>query len=278
MARSPVYEKGNFWLGLCKAIMYPAAFLFGRQRVEGRENLVRTGGYLVVANHVSHLDPLYDAVLVRKAGRVPRFLAKSSLWRLPVLGRILRGTGQIPVDRGGSGAGQASLEVATDALRRGRVVVIYPEGTVTRDPDRWPMRPRPGVASLALNGEFPVIPVAHWGTQDVYTSYEPGWRFKPLPRKDIHLRVGEPIDLDDLRSRPVDARTIRDATILIMTAVRDLLGEVRGLQPPGEFYDPKRAAGGPAGTAAAKPTEPGTAASGPTGAGGTGGAPDRPSS
>jgi len=241
VARSFVREKGNAWLTFCQIVMYPTSFLLGRKRIAGSEKLSRNGGYLLVANHISHLDPLYDSVVVRKAGRVPRFLAKASLWKVPVLGQALAGTDQIPVERSGAGAGQASLEKATDALKKGQLVLIYPEGTVTRDPERWPMKPRPGVAALALSGDFPVIPMAHWGTHQVYDSYTKGRKFRPLPRKDIHIVVGDPIDLTELRARPVDARTIRDATLLIMTAVRDLVAEIRGETPPTAFYDRRKA-------------------------------------
>ena len=241
MARSPVHEKGNAWLTFCQIVMYPVSFLLGRRKTTGRKNVEIEGGYLLVANHISHLDPLFDSVAVRKSGRVPRFMAKASLWKVPVLGKALAGSDQIPVERSGSGAGQKALELATEALAEGRVVLIYPEGTVTRDPGHWPMKPRPGIGSLALAGDFPVIPVAHWGSHQVYASYVEGRRFKPLPRKDVHTVFGEPIDLTELRSRPVDARSIRDASLLIMTVVRDMVAEVRGETPPVEFYDHKKA-------------------------------------
>ena len=265
MARSPVHEKGNAWLTFCQAVMYPMAFLLGRKRISGLENIQLEGGFLLVANHVSHLDPLYDSVAVRKSGRIPRFLAKASLWKVPVLGGALAGSDQIPVERGGAGAGQASLELATEALHKGRVVLIYPEGTVTRDPGHWPMRPRPGAGALALSGNFPVIPVAHWGTNLVYDSYAAGRKFHPFPRKDIHIVFGAPVDLTELRSRPVDARSVRDASLLIMTAVRDMVAQVRGETPPTEFFDLKKAerlAKRAADAAGAGPTEQGTPAGG----------------
>jgi 1-acyl-sn-glycerol-3-phosphate acyltransferase len=184
---------------------------------------------------------LYDSVVVRKAGRIPRFMAKASLWKVPVLGKALAGSDQIPVERAGAGAGQASLELATKTLQQGRVVLIYPEGTVTRDPGYWPMKPRPGIGALALSGDFPVIPLAHWGSNQVYESYHEGRKFHPLPRKDVWTVFGEPIDLTELRSRPVDARSIRDASLLIMTVVRDMVAEIRGETPPVEFFDPKKA-------------------------------------
>lgn len=241
MARSPVHEKGNAWLTFCQVVMYPLAFLLGRQKVSGAEHARRRGGYLLVANHISHLDPLFDSVAVRKIGRIPRFMAKASLWKVPVLGQALAHSEQIPVDRTGAGAGQSSLDAATAALRAGKVVLIYPDGTVTRDPDMWPMKPRMGVGALALTGDFPVIPVAHWGSNQVYTSYVEGRRFHPLPRKDVHTRFGEPVDLDDLRAGPHDARAVRAASVRIMTAVRDMMAEVRGVTPPTDFYDQKKA-------------------------------------
>ena len=120
-------------------------------------------------------------------------------------------------------------------------MLIYPEGTVTRDPGHWPMKPRPGVGALALSGDFPVIPMAHWGTHQVYSSYVEGRRFHPLPRKDIHIVIGDPIDLTKLRSRPVDTRAIRDATLLIMDSLRDLVAEIRHETPPTEYFDLKKA-------------------------------------
>ncbi len=241
MARSPVHEKGNAWLTFCQVVMYPAAWLLGRQKVAVAEHARRTGGYLLVGNHISHLDPLFDAVAVRKTGRIPRFMAKASLWKVPVLGRALAGSDQIPVDRAGGGAGQASLDAAVEALQAGRVVLIYPDGTVTRDPDMWPMKPRMGVGALALTGDFPVIPLAHWGSNRVYSSYIEGRRFHPLPRKVVHTVFGEPIDLSDLRAGPHDARAVRAASIRIMSAVRDLVGQTRGVTPPTEFYDQRKA-------------------------------------
>jgi 1-acyl-sn-glycerol-3-phosphate acyltransferase len=119
------------------------------------------------------------------------------------------------------------------------MVLIYPDGTVTRDPDRWPMKPRPGVAAMAMAGDFPVVPVVHWGTQDVYVPYTKGG-FHPLPRKDIRVVAGPPVDLSEFRGKPVDARLMRDVALAIQGAVRDLLAQVRGETPPVEFYDQKK--------------------------------------
>ena len=253
MARSPFHERGNAWITACALALFPLTRILARRRYSGAERLAIPSGALVVANHISHLDPVFDTVFIRTSGRLPHVLAKASLWKLPVVGRAMVGTGQIPVERGG-GAGQAALQAATDALADGKVVLIYPEGTVTKDPDLWPMRPRPGVAALALSGDFPVIPVAHWGSHRVYTSYVKGMRLRPFPRKDVYVVAGDPIDLSQWRGKPIDNRAIRDVSYLIMGRVRDMVAELRGEQPPADFYDPKRArretssgADGPAG-------------------------------
>lgn len=226
-------EKGGFWVGFAAVFFYPLAWLVGRGRFEGREHVPDRGGALVVANHVSYLDPVFTALQVHRAGRVPRFLAKATLWKVPVLGTVLRGTGQIPVYRESADA-QASLRAGTAALAAGKVVVIYPEGTITRDPAGWPMQSRTGAARLALSSEVPVVPAVHWGTREVYDHYNR--RFRPLPRTTITVRTGPPVDLSAYRGRPIDAALLREVTDLLMSTVRDLLAEVRGESAPAEFY------------------------------------------
>ncbi|MDN5857944.1 MAG: 1-acyl-sn-glycerol-3-phosphate acyltransferase [Pseudonocardia sp.] len=226
-------EKGGFWIAFCAVFFYPIGWLSGRIRYEGRQYLPPRGGALVVANHVSHLDPVVSGLIVHRARRVPRFLAKEGLWKVPVLGSALRGTGQIPVHRETADA-QQSLRDGVAALQNGKVVVIYPEGTITRDPDGWPMHSRTGVARLALATDVPVIPCVHWGTREVYDGYHK--KFRPLPRKPITVRFGPPVDLSAYRDRDVDAALLRDVTDHLMTQVRDLLSAVRDEPAPAAFY------------------------------------------
>lgn len=226
-------EKGGFWVGAAAAIFYPLAHLVGRGRFVGGKHLPRSGGVLVVANHISYLDPVFTSLLVHKNGRVPRFLAKHTLWNVPGLRRIMRGTGQIPVLRDTADA-RRSLSEAEKALRDGKLVVIYPEGTITRDPDGWPMQARTGAARLALSTDVPVVPVAHWGTREVYDHY--ARRFRPWPRKTISVVAGPPIDLSRYRGRPVDADLLREVTEVMMCRVRDLVADIRGEPAPTAFY------------------------------------------
>ncbi|ONI83942.1 1-acyl-sn-glycerol-3-phosphate acyltransferase [Saccharothrix sp. ALI-22-I] len=229
-------EKGGFWVGFAAAIFYPATALMARRRIEGAEHVPKTGGALVVMNHVSHLDPVYDAVFTHKQGRVPHFLAKHSLWNVPVLGAVLKGARQIPVYRGTADA-QQSLRAAHDALEQGLIVIIYPEGTITRDPDGWPMTSRTGVARLALEHDVPVLPVARWGTRDVYDHYRK--KFRPLPRKAVVTKVGPPIDLSAYRSQPQSIALLREVTDVLMNEVKGLLADIREEQAPDGFYSKK---------------------------------------
>lgn len=221
-------------MAACAAVFYPLTRAVARCRFRGLDRIPATGPALVVANHISYLDPVYTAVFVHRARRVPRFLAKHSLWSTPVFGRAMAGSGQIPVYRTSNEAGD-SLRAAETALDQGKVVLIYPEGTITRDPRRWPMRSRTGVARLVLARDVPIIPVVHWGTLDVYDHY--GRRFRPLPRTDVTVTAGAPVDVSPYRGRPVDGELLREVTDEVMRRVRDLLAEVRDEPAPDGFFD-----------------------------------------
>jgi 1-acyl-sn-glycerol-3-phosphate acyltransferase len=232
-------EKGGFWVGLAAFLFYPTIKVLSRWRVEGLDRLPATGPALVVANHISYLDPMYSAVFVHKARRVPRFLAKNTLWKIPIFGSILAGSEQIPVYRESMDA-QGSLRAGTEALGNDKVVVIYPEGTITRDPEGWPMHSRTGVARLALTSDAPVYPMVHWGTREIYDRY--GKKFSPLPRKEVVVRCGEPMDMSAYRGREIDAALLREVTDHLMAGVRELLADVRAEPAPSVFFRQPRAA------------------------------------
>ncbi|MDV6013488.1 lysophospholipid acyltransferase family protein [Haloechinothrix sp. LS1_15] len=222
-------EKGGFWVAFTAVLFYPLSWLAAR-RYRGAERVPRQGGALLVLNHVSHFDPVVDAVFVHRQRRVPRFMAKASLFRVPVLGRILRGSAGIPVYRESSASGDA-LREAHRTLREGKVVVIYPEGTITKDPQGWPSKAYTGVARLALANDVPVIPIARWGTNELLDGYAK--KFRPLPRKTVTHNVGEPVDLSGYRDagQPTP-ESLREVTDVLMAEVTTLLAEIRGEQPP----------------------------------------------
>lgn len=221
-------EKGGFWVGAAATLFYPLTYL-SKRVYRNSEGIPRNGPVLLVMNHVSHLDPAVDAVFVHRAKRVPRFLAKASLVRVPIFGKIMTGAGSIPVARGTSSAGD-SLRAAHQALEDGKVIVIYPEGTITKDPQFWPKHSQTGVARLALANDVPVIPCARWGTQEVLNGYTR--KFRPLPRKTVTHIVGEPVDLSAYREKSPTPDVLREVTDLLMAEVTTLLADVRGEEPP----------------------------------------------
>ena len=128
-----------------------------------RQDAIPTeGGVLLVANHIGNYDVLVLGEFLIWSGRWPRFLGKSEIFRTPGLGFIARGCRQIPVLRNTKDAKQ-SLVFATQALEDGNMVAMYPEGTITKDPDGWPMTARRGAAMLALTTGVPVVPVGQMG-------------------------------------------------------------------------------------------------------------------
>jgi 1-acyl-sn-glycerol-3-phosphate acyltransferase len=197
------------------------------------------GGIIVAANHLSWFDPLVVAYTLWTADRPPRFLTKEPLFRVPVIGRIIRNAGQIPVYRETADAASA-IRDALVALGRGECVAVYPEGTITREPNLWPMSAKTGAVRMALLSGAPLFPMAQWGPQAVMAPYSK--RVRLLPRKTMHVWVGEPVDLSDLAERPLDADTMREAGDRLMEAITDLLAQMRHETPPAERFVYRREA------------------------------------
>jgi 1-acyl-sn-glycerol-3-phosphate acyltransferase len=229
-------EKPGAYLRFCVILFYPLINLFWRRRWIGAERIPVTGPAVLAINHISYADPFVVSRVLWDVGRCPRFLAKASLFKLPILGRIMAGAGQIPVYRGTADANRA-LTGAVEALNRGQIVLIYPEGTVTRDPQFWPMRAKTGIARLALQApDVPVIPVGQWGAQSFLDFY--ARKFRPFPRKTVTVAVGEPVDLSCFRGSEPDAEVLAAMTEKIMRAVQDQVAAIRGEIAPNEFYRP----------------------------------------
>lgn len=220
------------------AVVVPLVSYFAKIETRGTENLPREGAFVLAPNHYSEFDPLIVAVSVWRTGREPRFMAKESLFKVPVLGWALRRTGMIPVARSSSAsAAKETLRHSAELVDHGRGVIVYPEGTLTRDPELWPMRGKSGAARLALAGEIALVPMAQWGTQEIMGRYEKGLKFWP-PRKPVRVLIGKPIDLSDLRGRANESSAITEATDRLMAAVTALLEELRGEKAPAERWNP----------------------------------------
>lgn len=206
-----------------------------------------------MSNHISHVDVFSFAHFLNDAGIVPHFLGKVEVFKVPVIGAILRGAEQIPVYRE-TGRASDAYRAAVDAIGEGKCVAIYPEGTVTREPNLWPMRGKTGAARIALETRCPIIPIAQWGAQEILAPY--GHRPSLLPRHTMQVRAGEAVDLSDLHDQPVTADVLADATERIMTALTRELEDLRGEKAPPGRFDPREQGvtviGRPR---AAKPTE-----------------------
>jgi 1-acyl-sn-glycerol-3-phosphate acyltransferase len=220
---------GAVWRFVWLVLYYPVSALF-RLRYRNIERVPQQGPVIVVTNHVSHIDPFLVGKFIVDAGRVPRFLAKESIFDVPVVGWAMRSMGHIPVKRGTVDARQ-SLSAAVAALERGWVIVLHPEGTVTRDPDGWPMIGKTGAARLAtLVPDVSVIPVVQWGVQEQFDLYKK--RVKLIPRPRHTISVGEPIDLSAFRDREPNAKVLHEVTDVIMRRLRADVAELRGLPAP----------------------------------------------
>ncbi|KRD44675.1 glycerol acyltransferase [Cellulomonas sp. Root930] len=218
-------------------VVRPLLRAMTRHDWRGTENFPRERGFIVASNHMTNIDPLTFAHFLWDNGVAPKILAKAPLFKIPVLAGILRATGQIPVYRNSSSAGE-SLTAAITAIGEGDVVAVFPEGTLTRDPDLWPMVGKTGIARLALSTEAPVIPVAQWGPQLLLGRYKK--LLKPFPRKLVTVVAGPPVDLSDLYGRPHDTATLREATERVMSAITALLADIRDEEPPAIRYDMRK--------------------------------------
>ncbi len=222
---------------LLAALIVPSMNLLGRYRIQQGECLPKTGPVVVAPNHFSEVDPLVIGLTIWKLGRAPRYLGKASLFTVPVFGWLLRKSGQIPVERASSRGGDP-LAAANQLVENNLVVVVYPEGTLTRDPELWPMRGKTGAVRLALTAGVPLIPVAQWGTQKIMPRY--GKRLSLFPRKNVDIRFGPPVDLSAFEGRPLNAAAYSEATELLMKAITQLLAELREETPPTERWDPAK--------------------------------------
>lgn len=230
-ARMPRRGRGLCY-GMAIEALWPPLACFTRLDLGGHEHLPSRGGVLLAANHLSFADPVLLTAYALAGGRVPRYLAKASLWRVPVVGRVMAGGRHVPVERGSVSAVDA-YAAAVRAVDDGQCVVFFPEGTFTDDPAHWPSRGKTGLARVALATGAPVVPVALWGTQRLLPRG--AWLPRLLPRTTLRVRAGAPVPLADLRGDGAaagDPAAARIATARVMAAVTDQLAALRGEPAP----------------------------------------------
>jgi 1-acyl-sn-glycerol-3-phosphate acyltransferase len=225
----------NLTFKICTRLVIPIFNLLMKRDWKGGESIPPTGRVIVASNHMSYLDVLVFTHFLYRNGRAPRYLGKSGVFKVPVIGRILLAAGQIPVERESADARKA-VDHAKVILEQGHMLGVYPEGTLTRDPDMWPMVAKTGCARLALLTDTPVIPIAQWGSQLVVPNYTT--KLNLFPRKTITIRAGKAVDLSKWRGKADDPQALIEATAAIMRSITDLLEEIRGEKRPEVIFDP----------------------------------------
>jgi 1-acyl-sn-glycerol-3-phosphate acyltransferase len=202
--------------------------------IAGDEHVPTQGGAVLASNHVSYLDFIFVGLAARPSKRLVRFMAKDAVFHHRVSGPLMRGMHHIPVDRS---AGAAAYRHALDALRRGELVGVFPEQTISRS-----FVPRPlkaGAARMALEAGVPLIPVVTWGGHRIWTSGR-----KPALRRRVAVCVwiDEPLP-------PRDGETAAELTQRLAARLRELVDEVLAAYPdtpsPGEeWWLPAHVGGG----------------------------------
>lgn len=215
--------------------------LVARRHWGGQEHIPRDGGLLVVANHISNFDPLVVGEFLIYSGRWGRFLGKSEIWKVPFLGWIARKCDQIPVYRNTDRA-RDSLVHARRALEKGKAVVIYPEGTITADPEGWPMTGRRGAAQLALQTGATVVPIAQTGADQILGRKELEWKKLFGRRRDVHVQAGPALDLSGYLARvpaegELPSALLDEVTDHFLDTLTGMVSELRGEEPPEGRWD-----------------------------------------
>lgn len=221
VALDPFYTVAQF------AILPPLRLWF-TWRFRGWEHLKADGPMLVACNHLGYIDSLAAANMFAYMGRHPRFLGKAEMFEQPVLGQCMRALKHIPVYRG-TGS-HAPLDAAVEALGRGEVVVVYPEGTVTKREDHLPQRAKVGAAWLALKSGVPVTPLATWGTQRI-------WQKTGIDSlkfgRPITFEAGPAMDFSADADNIGDIPTLRRVTEEIMGTLTQMTEGLRDDYPEG---------------------------------------------
>jgi 1-acyl-sn-glycerol-3-phosphate acyltransferase len=212
----PVITPG--WWAAGHVVLVPP-FKWGvRLEVRGERNIPPQGPVLVVCNHISQIDPMVLGIAARP--RRSHYMAKAELFRIPLVARMIHRLGAFPVERGG--ADRRALRTAREVLRRGDVLLMFPEGTRYTD---GRLRPGlPGAGSLGLEPGVTVVPAAIWGSHRLL--------------RRVRVVFGAPLDLSDVAQGPRSVRS-RTAADRMMAAIAALIPAAGGppTEPQGHLDD-----------------------------------------
>ena len=204
-----------YWL-MKHIFLGPVLRLMHRPKVTGLENVPLEGGAILAANHQSFLDDLLLPLMVKRRKVV--FMAKADYFDKWYLKWFFKGANVIPVRRESKSAAEAALRTGVDALKEGKLIGIFPEGT--RSPDARLYRGKTGVARMALEARVPVIPVAILGTYEAM----PYDKKMPKPGR-VEIRFGKPLHFERHHDTPTDRFVLRSVTDEIMYEIMMLSGQ-----------------------------------------------------
>lgn len=200
--------------------------------LSGTEHIPREGGALLVMNHVGFFDFTYAGLAARPAKRYVRFMAKAEVFAHPIAGPLMRGMHHIPVDRM---AGTGSFTTATEALRAGEVVGVFPEATISSSFELKQFKS--GAARMALDAGVSLLPTIIWGSQRVWTKRRP--KHLGRTRTPITVEVGTPVAAEG---------SALELTRTLHAQMSEQLAQVQrdyvGGHPAGAFWVPARLGGG----------------------------------
>ncbi|GAT64674.1 1-acyl-sn-glycerol-3-phosphate acyltransferase [Planomonospora sp. ID91781] len=155
-------------------------------RIDGADRIPRSGGAVLVSNHISYLDFIFAGLAANPAGRLVRFMAKKEVFDHRISGPLMRGMHHIPVDRA---AGASAFGAALKALKAGEVVGVFAEATISRSFTIKDIKN--GAVRMAVAADVPMIPISLWGTQRLWTKGRP--RRLTQRHVPISITVGEPM-------------------------------------------------------------------------------------
>ena len=204
----------GYWL--TKLVLWPYLRLAFRVRTEGLEHVPAQGAAILASNHVSFCDSLFLPLVVR---RRLTYVAKAEYFDDWKTAWFFRACGHIPIRRGPGAQWRRALESAVAALEEGHLLVIYPEGT--RSKDGRLHRGHTGIAMVALRTGAPVIPVGLIGTREA----QPIGRRFPRPFHTITIRIGSPLDFSAYQDRAGERLVLRSVTDTVMAEIQHLSGQ-----------------------------------------------------
>jgi 1-acyl-sn-glycerol-3-phosphate acyltransferase len=212
--------KRRAWYSFSQAFLRVSAHLLAGYQVSGLEHVPAEGAFLLAANHKSYLDPpLLGACLPREI----RYFAKKQLFRVPLLGPMIRNYGAVPVNR--EGFDRKGVTTALEILADGEGLLVFPEGTRIRRPGL--AEPKEGIALLALRSGVPVVPAV------ILSTWEP--RRNLLRRIPIRVRIGPPMSFGRMEPGPA----ARERYPLIAKAVMEAIATLMEQEPQSRVGSPE---------------------------------------